>query len=519
MGNKNGQEQDREAPTADEDQVTVGTDYQSELPKKSTSARAAQAGEAAVAATQDQPSPFRLPGLNLSPEHAFEKEEEFRGKAKAYNLSRLGKGTGAAAYRNLTEQANAYQADGAAIEQANEAYIQLVPQSAFAFDSVVRFKAIQEQLGLNFSDNSMWTVGADDLSRQVGDRKAEFAQGVSNSGMKKTHGVVSDAARDFKTAQQGLVAALLEVRGHKMHEVIKKLEAERAEESEKKEKIEAAIESAHSVTEFAGKALSISGDAYQGGHELAAKEHEAEAEHGHEGTKTPKEPSAEERVEHREGAFEVATSVDEAAGVALGVIMHAIHDEDLAKISTQLASLNSELSHIEGSKALVDAQAIQAQLDHAKGAYTAALRHYENAIANQRNAYAEAGAIADQAHAHGGSLTHGNDKASQTMLFISAARETDLVLRSALPLGEQAEDRLRETLRGMRHRVTPYLESDWESGTPEGSRGEDQEAAQQAFALTSKWVAATKKELAAFDPIEEASRAMLQQTGKITGEY
>jgi hypothetical protein len=512
-----GNKQDEQSADVRGDDVALDNDYQTELPKNSTSARAANAGESAVVASQTEASPFRLPGVQLSSEHAREKEEEFRDKASAYNLSRGGKGTGAAAYRNLTDQANAYQADAIALEQANTAYNQLVPQSAFAFDSVVRFKAIQAELGLDFSDNAMWTVTDEDLTKHVGDRKSDLAKGISDSGMKTSKGMVSDAASAFGAAQKKLVAALTGVQNQRIGQLIKQLEAERAEKAEQKEQVEAAIESAHSVTEYVGKTLSIGGDAYFGGNKLAG-EKEGGAQEGPGEHHAPKEPSH-ESGEKLEGAVEVAKSVDEAAALPLAIMMHAKHDAELAQLSTEIGKLSGELAGLNRAKQAGDLLQVRQALDGARGEYSAALKHYEHAIANQRTGYAKAGASADTRHAHGGKLSRGDDKASQTMLFISAARETDLVLRTALPLGRDAEGALSTALRGMRHRIEPFLEDDWRSGEPEGSRGEDQVGTQQALALTSKWVMATEKEQASFDPIEKASRKMLEKTGKTAGDY
>lgn len=516
MGHKNDQLDEQSADVRGDD-VALDNDYQTELPKNSTSARASNAGEAAVVASQTEASPFRLPGVQLSSEHAREKEEELREKASAYNLSRGGKGTGAAAYRNLTDQANAYQADAIALEQANTAYYQLIPQSAFAFDSVVRFKAIQAELGLDFSDNAMWSVTEEDLTKHVGDRKPDLAKGISDSGMKTSKGMVSDAASAFGAAQKRLVAALTGVQSQRIGQLIKQLQAERAEAGEKKEQIEAAIESAHSVTEYVGKALSVGGDAYFGGNKFAG-EKEGATEEGHGDHHAPQEASH-ESGEKLEGAVEVAKSVDEAAALPLALMMHARHDTELARLSTEMASLASELVGLDKRQQAADLLKVQQELKGARDEYSAALKHYEHAIANQRTGYAKAGAAADTRHAHGGRLSRGDDKASQTMLFISAARETDLVLKTALPLGRDADGALSAALHGMRHRIEPFLEDDWRSGEPEGSRGEDQVAAQQALAMTRKWVAATEREQASFDPIENASRRMLEKTGKTAGEY
>lgn len=518
MGDRE-QETDRDQQANDQAQevaqqgMSTDDDYQTELPQGSTSAAAAQAGDEAVIEAQGQPSPFRLPPMHFSSEHARQKQEELQAKADAYNLSWRGKGTNRAAYRDMVAQAEAYSVDAQNLDDANVAYNELVPQSAFAYDSVVRFKAIQAELGIDFSDNDQWTVTSDDLTQHLGDRKSELARGISAGDIKTNKGQVSDAARDFTTAQSNLYAALAGVQSFKMQQVVRKLEAERDEQQEQKEQIDRAIESAHSVTEFVSSALGTAGDGYFG----LDKATKGEGEHD-EHSESVTAPHA-DVMEKREGVVDVAKSADELGGVALGLAMHAIHDEELAQIETSLQSFNTEIQSVLKGKEAQDVAAIYGTFKTAKQQYISARHKYEDAIASRRTAYAKAGATADRMHAHGGSIRHGKDRASQTMLFISAARETDVILRTALPTGEHADEVLHRTLVGLRHRSQGYLVDDWRWGEAEGGNTADRQQAMQAYALVEKWIAGTKTEIESFDPIEKASAEMLRKTGRTAGDY
>lgn len=556
MGHGHKSEEDKDVAFM-QDAVTTDDDYQTELPKGSTSLAAAKAGDMAVAEAQGTPSPFRLPTMHFSSEHSEEKEQEFRAKAKAYDTRRLGHGKSAAAYKDMMAQADGYRQDGRNLEEANTAYNQLVPQSSFALDSVIRFKAIQAELGIDFADGSSFTVGEQDLTNHVGDRKSELAQSLSDSGIKMTKGHVKGAALRFEAAQANMFATLTKLQGFHMRQVINALEAEKAESVEKRNKIKEAIESAHSVTEFAGKAISIGGDGYVGYNEVKGHDH-AEESHADPSTKAPRPkkdetvingehvnvrpppgykdpktehaqhdhqshtntkvmPAHEETLGRVQGAFEVAQAADELGGVAIGIVMHAIHDSELAQIEATINSLDTEIQDITKGEAANAVDEMKKTFQAAKTNYIAARYEYENALASRRTAYAKAGAKADAMH--GGSLKGGKDKASQTMLFVSAARETKVILETALPSADQAEDVLRKGLRGMQHRARAYLEDDWRWGEPEGSETADRQQLMEAFGLTTKWLDATKKEVNAFEPIEKAASAMLDKTGKATGDY
>ncbi len=477
--------------------MSTEDNYQSELPKSSTSMTAAKAGEAEVVASRGEASQFRLPPKHFSSAHAEEKSEQLRSQAAAYNRSRGGKGTGSAAYRNMTEQADAYKLDAGNLEEANAAYNQLVPQSAFALDSVIRFKTIQAELGIDFSENDMWTVGAGDLSHHVEDRTPELTKGVSAGDIKTNTGRVSDAAKHFTAAQTGLYANLTEMQGVGIRRLIKKAEAERSEQTEKKETINKAMESASSITEFIGSKLDFGQDVAVG----------------------PKKTHEHEDIARTEGTFETAKSINEVGGMAISAVMHVLHDGELADIETRIATLTSELDAAGSTAALTEARHLAQKFQHARQEYSAALATYEHAIANQRTAYAKAGTTADKLHEKGGDLKHGKDKASQAMLFISAARETDVVLRTSLPSGEHAEEVLRRTLKGLEHRSRGYLVDDWQYGQEEGGGTPDRQQAMDAFGLTNKWLDATRTELKGFDQLEAVSSQMLEKDAKTKGEY
>ncbi len=69
--------------------ISTEDNYQSELPKSSTSMTAAKAGEAEVVASRNEASQFRLPPKHFSSAHAEEKSEQLRHQAAAVARAHL----------------------------------------------------------------------------------------------------------------------------------------------------------------------------------------------------------------------------------------------------------------------------------------------------------------------------------------------------------------------------------------------------------------------------------------------
>jgi len=474
-----------------EHKLKTNDDYTTELPKASKSMKAARAGDDAASTASQTPSQFRLPPIELNPEHSLEKEEWFRSHAQAYQRGHHR--TDTASYRDLVAQADGYRGDASNITNASAAYNELVPQASLALDSVIRFKTIQEELGSKFDDTV--SLDAANLNAVVADRAPELAGAMSAGDIKTNKGQVSDAARGFSAAQHKLYSAMHKMNGLQLRTVIKKLEAEKREKSEQKEAIERSIESAHRLTETVTGVLGFTGEAAVG----------------------PRKVHEHDPIARTEGTFESGNVAVEAAGAVIGAGMYMLHDQELHDIQAQITSLSTQIAATQRLEEAKEVSAIEAEFTGARLGYTAALKHYENAIASRRTAYSKAGARADKRH--GGNLKKGGDKASQTMLFVSAARETNIILQTALSTGLNADKSVRTALRGMEHRGRSFLLDDWEMKEGEGTNTPDRNAVFKAFSLTDKWITATKKEVSAFQRLEEASEEMLQTSGKTSGEY
>jgi hypothetical protein len=493
-----------DAKNATQADLELDNDYQSELIPYSRSAAIASAAETSVsrhkddgsAEHKDDGSRYRLPRFEFDPTHSREMEHRLREQGEAYSRSRLGHPGKAVAASELTQQADAYSLDADNLENCNTDYGCLVPLANFAVDEVVRFTTIQDALGIEFEDNDVKSVTAKKLDGTVADRRPELQEALHDGDIKTTKGLVSNAASEFTSAQHELMSVLSDLRGNEMHKVVDGLKHEQSEKLEQREAIQRKIDAAEHVFELTN-ALFAKGDDVLGVRKLGAHEH----------------------FEVAEGVMSAGAIESDVAGFVAGQVSWALHDQEFAAIDVELRTITAKISAAEvGEKSSV-ARALRHRFAAARDRYDATAKAYQNAIASRRTAYAIAGATADKLHAHGHAIKHGDDKASQTMLFISAAREAHIALSSALPKGKDAEETLDQAMTQMAHRERGFAISDWKVVQGEGGKTNDHEQVSAAFRLTSSWIEGTQQEIAAFSGVAREGADMLRKTGKATGDY
>ena len=495
-----GHQIDEESKNADEtasseqaqtSKLEPNNDYQSELIPYSRALALAENGDAAPASAEAVA--VRPHVLGFDPSHSLEMAERYKKQANAYNESRLGHGSNAAAFTEQMAEAAKYDKDAENIREFGVHYNSFVPLASFAVDEVIRFKTIQSQLGGAFQDEG--SLSEESLSAQVGDRKEEFAEAMHAGDIKTTKGLVAVSALAFNAAQDGLYEVLSQLRGEAMQTTVAKLKSERTENVEKKERINAQVEAYDHIFEGIGQFIGKGEDS------LASRK-----------------IAKEELTEQAEGAIGIGKLGADAAGFVVGRISWAMHANELAMIESKLAFLDREIVSTEDVKAMAARKALHYRFKKASHIYKGALAQYENALASRRTAYAKAGTAADKAHAHGRPVKNGDDKASQTMLFISAARETTIALRTALEPGKEVEDELFEGLRHMAHRDRNVMIADWAYGSNDAN-SEDRQQGMAAYGMTYHWVDASEIELTSFEHVDAVTKEMLAATGKAKGEY
>ena len=242
-----GHQIDEETKNADEtesiEQAQTSTlepnnDYQSEFIPYSRASALAENGDAAPASAPEVAVRPHVLGFDTS--HSLEMAERYKKQANAYNESRLGHGSDAAAFTEQMFEAGKYATDAENIRELGVHYNSFVPLASFAVDEVIRFKSIQAQLGGAFQDED--SLSEKGLSAQVGDRKDEFVEAMRAGDIKTTKGLVDTSATAFNAAQEGLYEVLSKLRGEAMRTTVAKLKSERTENVEKKEKINAQVE-------------------------------------------------------------------------------------------------------------------------------------------------------------------------------------------------------------------------------------------------------------------------------------
>jgi hypothetical protein len=368
------------------------------------------------------------------------------------------------------KRAGMYMLDGDKLQRANDYYNQFVPQGELATRAIARFDAIDLQLG------------SLDVAATLAKHSGAVKKGVDNANLKTNKGLMSNAADLFDGARKTLMAAIEGYRQFMTMEVIAKLHAELAEAKEGKAKIEERI---GEVSGILGKIGSL----VSGG--IGA------------------------------GDLKGGGSGDAISGlgtvVELGVRM--FHAEDLAKIEEQIRSSESAIKNWGLVTESQKAHAFVAQFQGAQTTYKAAAKTYMDALSSRRAQYADVGATADLSETGGRAPGQGKDASSQAMLYISAAREANIVLQHALTAADDAEKFLREASKATYNRQSRIYPAHDELEQLEKTKGhKEAEAVSTALSYIFPWREFADNRKALFEHAEEGVKQALAKQG-VGGDY
>jgi hypothetical protein len=160
-----------------------------------------------------------------------------------------------------------------------------------------------------------------------------------------------------------------------------------------------------------------------------------------------------------------------------------------------------------------------ARFDGARTVYKGAADTYMSALSSRRSQYADVGATADLSETGGKAPGQGKDASSQAMLYISAARETNLLVHTAIAAGADADKYLRVVSQGTYNRKARIYASDHELEQLEDTKGKkERDAAGDALGHVFKWNEFADNRKGSLEHAEEEAKASLAKLG-VGGDY
>jgi len=421
-----------------------------------------------------------LSGASIPLDHAIERQHFFRHeiertltqgpKVPFQDDDTISK---SAALKTQKEMLENYTSDINIMPGADQQYGMFVPLANMALHSAAKTDAVGKQLG----------VSTDDMIGNLVDKKhaAALKQAVIAEKMQQGDSI-SAKSTAVASARKGMVSASAGLRMVMNQQVIKKLNAEKAEKAEEKKKIEEKIEKVEKWCGYAEKAVGL----IAGGAGAVAGAAPLEA-----GAAAAEEAGISNNfTELKEGSEKVEKGVGIAVKI-VGGVMTLYYEDQVRALKATMEGAASEIKGWDMANEALALEQAQAAMDKATADYHLAVQNYEAAINDRRMHMANAGAVADSKVGGNGK----DQKNSQAMLWIESVLETQSLVATAKAAGTDAKAKLDDVRKQVvAHRTHSWsnIEDIWGNGggadREEGTADGDVKALAKMSRLTDNWL-------------------------------